>query len=322
MKVGFQSKTDNNIVENTPSKVSPSSTEKTKYLVWHIEGGLGKNVAATSLLEPISQKYSDRKIIVVASYPEVFINNPYVHRIYRVGMTSYFYDDYIKDQDTLVFRHEPYFQTAHILKKKHLIENWADLLDVKYEGQFPSIYFNLVQKQLPFNWLREKPILLLQTNGGPFQGQTLNYSWTRDIPYALASQIVEEFKNDYHIIQLTRQGALILEGVEVIDYPLSNMELFGLIAVSEKRVLIDSSPQHVAAALNLPSTVLWIGTSPSNFGYNMHSNVIANPPNGNTKLIDAYLFDYSFEGVPHECPYSDVEEMFNVNDVINSIKKI
>jgi hypothetical protein len=54
----------------------------------------------------------------------------------------------------------------------------------------------------------------------------------------------------------------------------------------------------------------------------MHSNVIANPPNGNTKLIDAYLFDYSFEGVPHECPYSDVEEMFNVNDVINSIKKI
>ena len=69
MKVGFQSKTDNNIVENTPSKVSPSSTEKTKYLVWHIEGGLGKNVAATSLLEPISQKYSDRKIIIVASYP-------------------------------------------------------------------------------------------------------------------------------------------------------------------------------------------------------------------------------------------------------------
>lgn len=43
------------------------------------------------------------------SYPEVFINHPDIHRVYRIGMTSYFYDDYIKDKDTIVFKHEPYF---------------------------------------------------------------------------------------------------------------------------------------------------------------------------------------------------------------------
>jgi uncharacterized phage-like protein YoqJ len=68
-----------------------------KYIVWHIEGGLGKNVAGTALLTSLQQKYPDRKIIVVASYPEIFLNHPDAHRVYKMGSTQYFYDDYIKD---------------------------------------------------------------------------------------------------------------------------------------------------------------------------------------------------------------------------------
>jgi hypothetical protein len=320
MKVGYKSKFDTETIEEEVNQEIILSDKNSKYLVWHIEGGLGKNIAATALLESIVETYPDRKIVIVASYPEVFINNPSVYRVYRVGSTSYFYDDYIKDKDTLIFRHEPYFQTPHILKQKHLIENWADLLGVKYKGHFPEIHFNLVQKQLPLSWLRDKPIMLIQTNGGPFHNQKLSYSWTRDIPYNIATQIVEKFKKDYHIIQIMRQGSIPLENVEVIDYQMSNMELFGLVGVSDKRVLIDSSLQHISAALNLPSTILWIGTSPKNFGYTIHSNIVSKPPKGNVKLIDAYLFDYSFDGVPHECPYSDVNEMFDINEIINSIK--
>jgi len=325
MKVGYQSKKDQN--KSVEKKQEPQQLEfrssqiLPKYIVWHIEGGMGKNVAATALLEPLSLKYPDRKIIVVASYPEIFINNPYVFRVYRVGLVSYFYDDFIKDQDTIIFRHEPYFQTDHILKKKHLIENWADLLGVDHGGQLPSIHFNMVQKQSAVTWLRDKPIFLIQTNGGPLQNQNLPYSWTRDIPWTLSNEIVQLFKDRYHIIQITRQGSPILDGVEVVDYAMTNMELFGLVAISEKRVLIDSSLQHISAALNLRSTVLWVGTSPNNFGYGLHNNLIAFPPKRNVKLIDAYLFDSSFEGIAHECPYFDVSEMFDVNSVLDSIEK-
>ena len=31
-----------------------------KNLIWHVQGGLGKNVAATSLINDLKQKYSDR----------------------------------------------------------------------------------------------------------------------------------------------------------------------------------------------------------------------------------------------------------------------
>jgi hypothetical protein len=142
MNVGYKTETDL-LKEEKIAVLEDKSNNSTKYVVWHVEGGLGKNIAATSLISAVKQKYKDRKLILVVSYPEVFLNHPDIHRVYRVGMVSYFYDDYIKDKDTIIFKHEPYFQSAHITKKKHLIENWCDLLDVKYEKQQPILYLEV-----------------------------------------------------------------------------------------------------------------------------------------------------------------------------------
>jgi hypothetical protein len=233
-------------------------------------------------------------------------------------MTSYFYDDYIKDKDTIVFRHEPYFQSDHIMKKKHLIHNWCDLLDIKYTGQIPKFYPNAVQKNLVGGFVREKPILLIQTNGGGMN-TGLNYLWTRDMPYYVANAVADAFKNTHHVMQVTRPNTYLIPGVEHVTQQMSNFEQFSLIAASDKRLFIDSSLQHAAAALGLPSSVLWIGTSPVNFGYRMHKNIVANEPSGTNKLIDAYIFDYSFDGTLHECPYNELTEMFNVDEIIKSL---
>jgi hypothetical protein len=289
-----------------------------KYLVWHIEGGLGKNVASTSLLKTLSEKYNDRKIIVVASYPDVFINNPHIYRVYRIGNTQYFYDDYIREKDTIVFKHEPYFESNHILRRKHLIDNWCALLDIDYEYQTPSIHLNLVQQRKALNWKREKPILVLQTNGGPLKSDVI-YSWTRDIPFDLSLKIYEKFKDDYHIIQICKPSSRKLPNVEIVDKELTNIDLFSLLMLSEKRILIDSSLQHAAAAFSLTSTVLWIGTSPKTFGYILHNNITAELPREQTKLPNSYLFDYSFEGLPFECPYYSIDEMFDVDKLLEKI---
>ena len=289
-----------------------------KYIVWHIEGGLGKNIAATSLLSSLKEKHPERKIVVVASYPEIFLNLPSVYRVYRLGSTQYFYDDYIKNKDTIVFKHEPYYETQHILKNKHLIANWCKILDIEYKNQSPVLNFNIIHQINSTKWNREKPILLIQTNGGVLNSDLI-YSWTRDLPFYLSTQIANKYKETHHIIQVCKPSSLKIEGAEIIDYTLSAMELFTLLAVSDKRVLIDSSLQHAAVALNVPSTVFWIGTSPKNFGYALHNNIIANPPTDTTKLIDAYLFDYSFEGVTHECPYYSLEEMFDIPKILEKI---
>jgi hypothetical protein len=317
MNVGYKTETE----EEKLAVLEDKSNNSNKYVVWHIEGGLGKNVAATALISSVKEKYKDRKLILVVSYPEIFLNHPDIHRVYRVGMTSYFYDDYIKDKDTIVFKHEPYFQSDHIMKKKHLIENWCDLLDIKYEKQKPSLYPNMIQRDVMYNWRRNKPTLILHTNGGPLQQNTL-YSWTRDMPYGVAQAIVDRYSEKYHIIQVGRDPGHAVVGAEFVNALMTNHELFSMLLLSEKRVLIDSSLQHAAAAYNLPSTVLWVGTSPKNFGYEMHSNVVANPPKNDIKMIDSYLFDYSFDGVSYECPYMDASEMFDLNDIFKSIDKV
>ena len=290
-----------------------------KYFVWHVQGGLGKNVAATSLCQDIKAKYPDRKLIMVVSWPEVFLNHPNIDRVYALGQCPHFYDDYIHQKDTMVYRHEPYNQSGHIHRKTHLIHNWCDLLGIQYKEQTPKVIINYAQQQLEGVWKRDKPTMILHTNGGPIDGQKYPYNWCRDIPPELAQAIVNKFHKTYHIFQVCRKDSVVLENVERVDQPLSNLELFSMLASSEKRVLIDSCLQHAAVSFNLPSTVLWVGTSPNVFGYKLHKNVVAKVPNKKNQLIGSYLFDYQFENNIHECPYINMNEMFDVNQVLSSI---
>jgi len=303
------------------SIIEPVKTSKSaeKYFIWHIQGGMGKNIAGSALVDSIKEKYSDRKLIIVSSWPEVFLNNKNVDRVFQLGQAPYFYQDYIEDKDVLISKHEPYHQTAHITKKKHLIHNWCDLMGLEYKEQTPVILPNYPQGMLLGLWTRPKPILVIQSSGGPIEGQNYSYSWTRDIPIEIAQQIVDNFSKDYYIIQVTRPDGYELKGVERLDQKMSNMELFSLLVASKKRVLIDSSLQHASAALNLKSTVLWVGTSPTVFGYKLHTNIQANLPKRASQLIGSYLFDYQFENNLHECPYMDAKEIFNIQDILRKV---
>jgi hypothetical protein len=291
-----------------------------KYSIFHIEGGLGKHICATAVAKCIKNNFPERELIVVCAYPEIFLNLEFVDRVYRIGNTPYFYDDFINDIDSKIFKHEPYFTDEHIHKKLPLIENWCKLFNLNYLGEKPELVFNLRQKQTGINkWKRDKPVMVIQTNGGPLNDQPYPYSWTRDIPYDVAQHLVNYFSPQYHIIQICRNEKNAIDGCEVITEQMSNMELFSLMVASEKRVLIDSSLQHAAAALNKKSTVLWVGTSPKVFGYNLHTNIEAKLPQRANQLIGSYTFDYQFENNIHECPYMNVKDMFDINEILRVI---
>lgn len=292
-----------------------------KYSIFHIEGGLGKHIAATAVAEAIKTNHPDRDLVVVCAYPEIFLNLDFVDRVYKMGMTPYFYNDFIDGTDSLMFKHEPYFTTDHIHKKLPLIENWCKLYGLEYGGEKPSLTFNLRQREFGLNkWNREKPILVLQTNGGPLNEQPYPYSWTRDMPKDISQSIADyHTANGYHVIQICRNQINALNNVEVVSESMGNMELLSLLLVSSKRVLIDSSLQHAAAALNLPSFVLWVATSPNIFGYSIHTNVISKLPE-TVKLPDSYLFDYNFNGLIHECPILD-EAIFNYDEIMTTINE-
>jgi len=299
---------------------------KSKYSIFHVQGGIGKHVAATAVAKAIKNNYPDRKLIICCVYTDIFINLTFIDRVYQLGNTSYFYQNYIKDKDSLIFYHEPYFTTDHIHKKLPLIENWCKLYNIKFNGERPEVRFNKLQKNISRNyWCQgKKPVMVIHTNGGVMATDAKPYMWTRDMSEELAQKIVNHYKDKYYIYQITKMNSPKLENAHHIfatpENSLSLIELFSVLIHSKKRVLIDSCMQHAAAALRLKSTVLWNGTSPEVFGYNIHDNICTEVPY-DFKLPGSYFFDFDFNGVEVEYPYGEQEELYDFDKIIESIEK-
>ena len=293
-----------------------------KYSLFHLQGGFGKHIAATAVAKCIKNNFPSRELIVTGVWIEIFQNLPFVDRVYQMGNTSYYYQTYVEDMDSLIFANEPYFTTDHVNKKLPLIQTWSKMYGLKYKGEMPQITFNHLQKKIAKNfWTTRangKPIMVMQTKGGLLNEQR-PYLWARDMPIALAQKLVDHYEKDYHIFQITKPAGEVLDGVEVIKDPMSNMELVSVLLQSEKRILIDSCMQHAAAALKMPSVVLWNGTSPKVFGWEMHTNIQARKP-AKFKLPNSVFFDFDFIGVEAEYPYVDEdEEIFDFDKIIEAV---
>ena len=293
-----------------------------KYSLFLVQGGFGKHVASTAVAKCIKNNFPGRELIVVSVWTEIFQNLPFVDRVYQAGNTSYFYQTYVEDMDSLVFANEPYFTTDHVNKKLPLVQTWSKMYNLEYRGEMPEIKFNPLQRKSAKEFwparANGKPIMVIQTNGGMYNEQR-PYLWARDMPVALAQKLVDHYSDEYHIFQITRPACEVLDDVEVIKDPMTNMELVSTLLHSEKRILIDSCMQHAAAALKIPSVVLWNGTSPEVFGWDMHTNIQAKKP-AKCKLPNSVLFDFDFMGVEAEYPYiDDDEEIFDFDKIVEAV---
>ena len=296
-----------------------------KYSIFQISGGLGKHIAATAVAQAIKNNYPDRELVVVCAWPELWASLPFVHRVYPLGNTQYFYETYVEDKDSLIFGNEPYVTTTHINKTLPLVESWCKLYQIEYNGEQPAVKINPEQRKairsFYENIIGDKPCLLLHTNGGLYTNER-PYSWARDMPFDVASKVAQHFKKSHFVMQITRQSSPHIPDVFVRNEQLSNTELIGLLELTDKRLLIDSSLQHGAAALGLPSTVLWNATSSVIFGHKLHTNIQAKPK-PKKSLPTSYLFDYAFDGNEHEMPYEeeDLKELYSLDQIISSLEK-
>jgi len=147
--------------------------------------------------------------------------------------------------------------------------------------------------------------------------QTDKYSWPRDMPPTIAQKVIDALAQKYFIVHIRRQDQLEFRnayGMSADFRPLA-----ALIAMSDKRLFIDSFTQHTAAALGLPSTVLWIANLPSQFGYEMHNNIIAAQPTLETDRKSSVWNKYDIIGPPSEFPYNSEDEIFDAEAIIAAV---
>ena len=241
-------------------------------IIFQINGGIGKCIMATAVCEAIHKQHPKANLIVVSGYADVFLNNPNVYRTYNFNGFSYFYDEFVKDKEVLLFAHDPYLETNHLKQNEHLIKTWCEMFDIPYNGEQPELFLTEREKQFYENkFVADKPIMVIQTNGG---AQTEHkYSWARDIPSSVAIKVIDAFRKDYNIIHIKREDQIGFD----YTYPVTDTfrALCVLNSLSNKRLFIDSFAQHTAAAMDMPSTVCWVANKPEVFGYEIHDNIVA-----------------------------------------------
>jgi hypothetical protein len=294
------------------------------YSIFHIEGGVGKNIAATNVVRNIKKTYPDRKLVVVSPYPEIFVHNPYVYRVYKTGLCPYFYEDFIQDKDSLVFKHEPYNSNEVINRKCSLAQAWCKSLDLEFDENKPELYFNNIEKQnsqVIFNSVNNgKPVIALQINGGISDKKNqINFNWFRDLPPMYAQNLVNKYSEKFHFVQIKNPGQIALEGVQQVD--LNIREILLLLSQCKGAVAIDSLVQHAMAAFNKPSLVFWIGNSPVVYGYEMHSNLTATVPCSDN--LESYLDPYPLNTQGHQCPSNyRMIDLFDAENISETFEKL
>ena len=286
-------------------------------IIFQVNGGIGKNVMATAVCEGIKKKYPKSNLIVITGYPEVYLNNPNVYRCFNFSGMPYFYDEYIRNKEVILMAHDPYMETDYIKQDKHLIEIWFNLFGLKYKGEMPKVFLTANEQKFFSNqYLSDKPLFVIQPNGGLQTGQL--YSWARDIPSHIVIEVIKEFKNDYHIVHVKREDQAAYEDTTPVTS--SFRSLVVLLSKSEKRLLIDSFAQHTAMAIGMKSTVLWIANKPSVFGYEANDNIVSNPFTTKPELRNSMLSEFNHLGAIEEFPYNSENEIFDVKKVIASLK--
>lgn len=275
-------------------------------IIFSVNGGLGKSVMATAICKSIKFKYPESNLVVLTGYPDVFLNNPYVDRCLKFNEIRYFYKDYIEGKDFLYLGQEPYQTTEYIQNEKHLIDIWCKLYDLPFLQYNGEIY--LTKREIDFYTKKhdfKHPILALQTSGASGE---LMYNWGRDIPPVFVRSIIKKYES-YKIYHIRNENQIHYDGT--IPFTDNIRAVAVLISISQKRIFMDSSCQHIASALGLPSSVLWVTTNPKVFGYEINNNILSNHETKSTSLVNSFLTKHELVPQVSDFPYNDESEIFD-----------
>lgn len=291
-------------------------------VIFKVDGGLGKSVSSTAVVKRLREKYEGANIIVTTHHKDVFLNNPNVDFVYDIkDVKPWFYDKHVRNQECEFFIQEPYHANDFYKKNKSVIEIWFDMIGENYHGEMPELYFSDEEKRYYSKIMSfEKPLAVIQPHGGSPQSTKDAYNWARDMPPLLCNAIINYLKDNYTVGLIRSNNQLNYSNTITFNQNWRMVSI--LMQNASKRILIDSSFQHIAAAMNLKSAVLWSQTDPKVFGYERHINIKANTPTKKTESIESVLIEYGLEETIQNFPYDKQEDVFSIDKVVYALNKL
>jgi len=244
-----------------------------------VEGGVGKCVAFTALVDKLADKAGE-PIQVHTPYFDCFAGNPNVRMVYDANTVPLHVDAIISSD--LIEYAEPY-KSNFIKGQQHIIESYANLHGVEFtSSDVPKLYTDHL-KAYADEFLIKKEItgkfILVQFTGGQSpltngQGVYQSINPSRNYPHYFAQQVVSGLKTkfpDVTIINCTMPNEPNLESTVRFEgnWPV----IHELMKRCEGFVGIDSMLNHLSASAQKSGVVVWGNTSPLQYGYSHNKNV-------------------------------------------------
>jgi ADP-heptose:LPS heptosyltransferase len=300
------------------------------------DGGLGKVIASTAIVKRLSEEFPDKRIIVVTGYPDVFLHNPRVYKVFRFDNPLYFYDDYITPE-SYVIKVEPYTAYDYIVKNRHLIDVWCEMIGIERNGAMPELFYpdneieagKLYVEKLTGN---KKKFILLQWTGGivPQDKNESTYldsqlrMHRRSLPKNIAQKLVNKLvSRDFVVGLVQHENYPDLQGDGVVRIMFPIRQVIALLKHSRGFIGIDSFLHHAAAAFDAKGVVIWGGTSPERLGYEKQKNL--------TKQVckmpfchrpDSYLFDMNPANGMWNCSYNQACLDHDADEIIKAYESL
>lgn len=248
-----------------------------------IDGGIGRVITAIPALEEfVSKNLKDEIRIFVGGWDQVFWNHkilqPLVFPLQQKGNW-----EFIKNSKR--WFPEPYHHQGYIDGEAHLIDAFADLLNVKIKNRTPTL--NVWSKERSnikslLNNSNGKKIIVFQPYG---TGMQMVGNTPKD--YGGRSLNVDDYLKIASV--LSQQYNVVFMGEKQFEHPTDNFTLkiselnpdirflIALVEQADYFIGVDSVGQHIAKALNIPGTVFMGSSIDSNVTYPEHFNIIRRP---------------------------------------------
>lgn len=238
-------------------------------IVIQIDGGIGRLICATPAIELLSKIHCERRIIVLASHPHVFLENPHIYKTYGL-QSDYLWEDVIKHGE---FRYpEPYHNYQYYTQKHHLIQTFNLLLTGQDDFILPKIYLTQAEKAWGEDFIQtrkkefDRPVVLLQ-HAGAGASQDADGKLVDDTYRSLPNDQLNYLLNNLTEFTFINASHIPIQRDNVWNQEFTLRQLFSLAHACDLFVGVDSFASHATAAFDKKGVLILGGTFKENVGY-------------------------------------------------------
>jgi len=224
--------------------------------------GIGDNICTTPIIRAIHQKYDNYEITLIASYSEIFKNNPYIDNIIQSGT---------REARNLI-RHKldypiRYRMVDDIMNEEDTQRNI--FLARKFGLDISSINNEIYLLPMEIEWAKNfitnyKPAILLQSSSCKLGGK----QWAKDKWEELIKRL-----DCYDFLLVGSYTDTLIKGAVDLRGKTTLREAISLLSVSNLFVGIDSFLNHATNALGTKGVVLFGSSNPNMWGYKENINI-------------------------------------------------